>query len=51
MNKKRLSEHLENQDQSTLLELLSSAFDEMDTDQRHDVFGEKQLIKTKLTEH
>ncbi len=40
MNKERLFEHLENEDQSILLELLSSAFDEMDTDQRHDVFGE-----------
>jgi hypothetical protein len=39
MNKKRLFEYVKTQNQSKLLELLSLAFDTMDTNQRHDVFG------------
>ncbi|MBI9088303.1 MAG: hypothetical protein JEZ12_03745 [Desulfobacterium sp.] len=43
MNKDRLFDHLKTQEHSKLLELLSSAFEAMDTCQRHDVFG--KLIK------
>ena len=39
MNQERLFKHLEKQDSSTLLALLNAAFDTMDTNQRHDVFG------------
>jgi len=39
MNKERLFEYVKTQNQSKLLELLSLAFDTMDTNQRHDVFG------------
>jgi len=39
MNKKRLFEHLKNQEPSLLMDLLDSAYDEMSTNQRHDVFG------------
>ena len=39
MNKKRLFEYVKTQNQSKLLELLSLAFDTMDTNQRHVVFG------------
>ena len=39
MNKERLFDFLENQKSSFLLDLLNSAFDAMDTNQRHDVFG------------
>lgn len=39
MNKKRLFTHLKTQSQSKLLEILQSAFDTMNTNQRHDVFG------------
>jgi hypothetical protein len=39
MNKDRLFEYVKTQNQSKLLELLSLAFDTMDTNQRHDVFG------------
>jgi hypothetical protein len=39
MNKKRLFEYVKTQNQLKLLELLSLAFDTMDTNQRHDVFG------------
>jgi hypothetical protein len=39
MNKKRIFEYVKTQNQSKLLELLSLAFDTMDTNQRHDVFG------------
>ena len=39
MNKKRLFKYIKTQNQSKLLELLSLAFDTMDTKQRHDVFG------------
>lgn len=39
MNKKRLFEHLKSQDKSRLLELLNFAYDSIDTNQRHDVFG------------
>jgi hypothetical protein len=39
MNKDRLFEYLKTQDQATLLDLLNSAFDTIDTNQRHDVFG------------
>jgi len=39
MNKERLFDFLENQNPSLLLDLLNSAFDAMDTNQRHDVFG------------
>jgi hypothetical protein len=34
-----LFEYVKTQNQSKLLELLSLAFDTMDTNQRHDVFG------------
>lgn len=43
MNKDRLFDHLATQPSSKLLELLNSAFDTMDTNQRHDVFG--KIIK------
>ena len=43
MNKERLFEYLESQDQANLLELLISAFNTMDINQRHDVFG--KIIK------
>ena len=43
MNKERLLKYLGKQDPSTLLELLTSAFDAMDINQRHDVFG--KIIK------
>ncbi|CAB1065478.1 hypothetical protein D1BOALGB6SA_10275 [Olavius sp. associated proteobacterium Delta 1] len=39
MNKERLFEYVKTQNQSKLLELLSLAFDTMNTNQRHDVFG------------
>lgn len=39
MNKKRLFEHLREQKTEKLIELLDSAFDTMNTNQRHDVFG------------
>ena len=39
MNKERLFEYFKTQNQSKVLELLSLAFDTMDTNQRHDVFG------------
>ena len=39
MNKERLFEYLESKEQADLLKLLSSAFNAMDTNQRHDVFG------------
>jgi hypothetical protein len=39
MNKKRLFEYLKSQDNSMLLELLNLAYDAIDTNQRHDVFG------------
>ncbi len=39
MNKERLFEYVKTQNQSKLLELLNLAFDTMDTNQRHDVFG------------
>ena len=39
MNKKRLFEYVKTQNQSKLLELLSLAFDTMDTNQRQVVFG------------
>ncbi|MCP3966594.1 MAG: hypothetical protein GY718_09620 [Lentisphaerae bacterium] len=43
MNKERLFEYLESKDRADLIGLLSSAFDTMDTNQRHDVFG--KIIK------
>ncbi|MBF0259047.1 MAG: hypothetical protein HQK62_09440 [Desulfamplus sp.] len=43
MKKDNLLQYLEIQDQSKLLDLLSSAFDSMDTNQKHEVFG--KLIK------
>ena len=39
MNKKRLFEYLKSKDSSMLLELLNLAYDAIDTNQRHDVFG------------
>jgi hypothetical protein len=39
MNKERLFEYVKTQNQSKLLEKLSLAFDTMDTNQRHEVFG------------
>ena len=39
MNKERLFEYVKTQNPSKFLELLSLAFDTMDTNQRHDVFG------------
>ena len=39
MNQERLFKYLEKQDSSTLLSLLNLAFNTMDTNQRHDVFG------------
>jgi len=39
MNKERLFEYLKTQDQARLLDLINSAFDIIDTNQRHDVFG------------
>ncbi len=39
MNQERLFKYLEEQDSSTLLALLNLAFNTMDTNQRHDVFG------------
>ena len=39
MNKERLFEYVKTQNQPKLLELLSLAFDTMDTNQRQDVFG------------
>jgi hypothetical protein len=47
MNKERLLKYLGKQVPSTLLELLNSAFDAMDTNQRHDVFG--KIIKEVLS--
>lgn len=43
MKKDNLFQYLEIQDQSMLFDLLSSAFDSMDTNQKHEVFG--KLIK------
>ena len=43
MNKERLFKYLEKQDSSSLLALLDSSFNTMDTNQRHDVFG--KIIK------
>ncbi len=43
MNKERLFDHLKTQDHSTLFELLRSAFDVLDTNERHGVFG--RIIK------
>ena len=40
MNKDRLFQHMKIQNQSKLLELLSLAFDTMNTNQRHEVFGQ-----------
>jgi len=40
MNKNRLFKHLNTQSQSKLFEMLQLAFDTMNTNQRHDVFGE-----------
>lgn len=40
MNKERLFEYIQTQNQSVLMGLLSLAFDTMGTNQRHDVFGE-----------
>lgn len=40
MNKKRLFMHLETQSRANLLEMLQLAFDTMNINQRHDVFGE-----------
>ena len=39
MNKERLFEYVKTQNQSKLLELLSLAFDTMNTNQRQDVFS------------
>jgi hypothetical protein len=39
MNKEKLFEYLKTQDQSKLLDLLNLAFDTMNTNQRHEVFG------------
>ena len=39
MNKKWLFKHLRAQEPETLIELLDSAFETMNTNQRHDVFG------------
>ncbi len=39
MNKKRLFEYLKSQDNSILLALLNLAYDAIDINQRHDVFG------------
>lgn len=39
MNKEKLFEYLETQDQTKLLELLNIAYDAIDTNQRHEVFG------------
>ena len=39
MNKEKLFEYLKTQDQSKLLDLLNLAFDTMETNQRHEVFG------------
>lgn len=39
MNKKRLFEHLKKQEPERLIKLLDWAFDTMNTNQRHDVFG------------
>ena len=39
MNKEKLFEYLEAQDQTKLLELLNIAYDAIDTNQRHEVFG------------
>ena len=43
MKKENLFNHLETQEQSTLLGLLIDAFESMDTNQRHEVFG--KIIK------
>jgi hypothetical protein len=43
MNKERLFNYLEKQDSSSLLALLYSSFNTMDTNQRYDVFG--KIIK------
>jgi hypothetical protein len=40
MNKEKIFEYLGKQDQEKLLELLRLAFDTMNTNQRHEVFGE-----------
>lgn len=40
MKKDRLFDYLETQKKAQLIELLESAFDAMDTEQRHDVFDE-----------
>jgi hypothetical protein len=40
MNKDRLFEYVATQKKAQLIELLESAFDAMDTEQRHDVFDE-----------
>ena len=39
MNKERLFEYIKTQNHSKLLDLLSRAFDILNTNQRHDVFG------------
>jgi hypothetical protein len=39
MNKEKLFEYLKAQDHSKLLDLLNLAYDAIDTNQRHDVFG------------
>jgi hypothetical protein len=39
MNKELLFQYINGQNQSIIIELLSLAFDTMDTNQRHDVFG------------
>jgi len=39
MNKDRLFDFLEKQDSSVLIELLENAYDKMNTNQRHEVFG------------
>jgi len=46
MNKERLFEYLETQEETRLLELLNSAFDRMNTNQRQEVFGE--IIKKEV---
>jgi len=40
MNKEQLFQYLSEQDSPKLLDLLSMAYDYMETDQRHDVFGD-----------
>ena len=46
MKKDNLFEYIETLDKEKLIELLESAYDEMDTDQRHD---EEDFIKSYLT--